>query len=102
MNAMNDYWAGLLLILVGLLVARFPMLIAGYNTMSKEERAKIDSKGLSRMMRKYLVIAGLFGILCMVLLNVLGMQYLKDSATFVLVIGVCILIIIKAQKYKLQ
>ena len=33
-------------ILLGLLVWRFPKLIAGYNTMTPEQQKKVDVKGL--------------------------------------------------------
>lgn len=33
-------------ILLGLLVRRFPKLIAGYNTMTPEQQKKVDVKGL--------------------------------------------------------
>ncbi len=39
-----------ILIGLGVLMKRFPMLIAGYNTHSKKERANIDIKGLSTFM----------------------------------------------------
>ena len=35
---------GFILIIVGFLVKKYPMLIAGYNTMSKTEKAKIILK----------------------------------------------------------
>ena len=39
-----------ILIGLGVLVKRFPILIAGYNTMSKEEKMNVDVKGLSAFM----------------------------------------------------
>ncbi len=38
-----------ILIGLGVLVKRFPILIAGYNTMSKEEKMNVDVKGLSAL-----------------------------------------------------
>lgn len=37
-------------ILLGILIWRFPKLIAGYNTMSGEQKEKVDVKGLKRFM----------------------------------------------------
>ena len=48
-----------ILILAGLLVKNNPDLIAGYNTLSKEEKAKIDTDKLTQITRKYLVLTGL-------------------------------------------
>ena len=39
-----------LFILLGLLVWRFPKLIAGYNTMTPEQQKKVDVKGLKAFM----------------------------------------------------
>ena len=41
---------GGLLVLLGILVRFFPNLIAGYNTMSAEQKKNVDVKGLSRFM----------------------------------------------------
>ncbi|MBE6181592.1 MAG: DUF3784 domain-containing protein [Rikenellaceae bacterium] len=54
---------GSLLIILGLLVKRFPTLIAGYNTMPEEERRNVDIVGLSSFMRRHLVILGALWIL---------------------------------------
>lgn len=53
---------GLFLMLTGWAVVKFPLLIAGYNTMSKEQKEKVDVKGASRMMRKTFVLMG-FGVI---------------------------------------
>lgn len=49
---------GAFLIVVGLLVKRFPMLIAGYNTLPAEKKKNVDVEGLSSFMRRHLVIIG--------------------------------------------
>ena len=46
---------GVLLIVVGLLVKRFPMLIAGYNTMPPAKKKNVDIGGLSSFMRRHLL-----------------------------------------------
>ena len=50
---------GVILILTGIVVKNNPDLIAGYNTLSKEEKEKIDTDKLTQMSRKYLVLTGL-------------------------------------------
>ena len=47
-------------ILLGLLVWRFPKLIAGYNTMTPEERAAFDERALCRFWGKILLPMGAF------------------------------------------
>ncbi|MBT7850031.1 MAG: DUF3784 domain-containing protein [Flavobacteriaceae bacterium] len=50
---------GVILILAGLLVKNNPDLLAGYNTLSNEEKEKIDTDKLTHIARKYLVLTGL-------------------------------------------
>lgn len=52
------YLLGLSLVGFGFLVTRYPMLISGYNTMSKKNREKVDIEQVSRFLRKFLIIAG--------------------------------------------
>lgn len=85
-------------IICGLLIHKFKLywLIAGYNTMSKEEKSKVDIKGLARNMGiMFYLIAAIF-IICSFFRNqfpnieILAMI----SMTAVLIVG-----IFKAQKY---
>ena len=50
---------GGLLVLLGILVRFFPNLIAGYNTMSAEQKKNVDVKGLSRFMCLSLAAIGI-------------------------------------------
>ncbi|MCS3284297.1 DUF3784 domain-containing protein [Bacteroides salyersiae] len=59
-----------ILIGLGVLVKRFPILIAGYNTMSKEEKMNVDVKGLSAFMCYSLV--GMGTVPCTCLLHLFG------------------------------
>ena len=62
-----------ILILTGLLVKNNPDLIAGYNSLSKEEKEKIDTEKLTQMARKYLLLMGfavLFAGIVLSLLNI--------------------------------
>lgn len=49
---------GVILMLSGLAVYRFPMLISGVNTMSKKRLAKVDLDGLKRAFRNVFLICG--------------------------------------------
>lgn len=51
------------LIGLGVLVKRFPMLIAGYNTLTKKEKENIDIKGLSTFVCYSLVGMGIVPLL---------------------------------------
>ena len=56
--------SGVTLMLIGLLVYRFPMLISGVNTMSKKRLAKVDLEGLKCGYRNVFLICG--GVLLLV------------------------------------
>ena len=53
-----DIIIGVILMLTGLAVYRFPMMISGVNTMSKKRLAKIDLEGLKRAYRNVFLIGG--------------------------------------------
>ena len=79
---------GVFLIVVGLLVKRFPMLIAGYNTMPAES-----------FMRRHLVIIGALWVLLAAVLNLTGQQ---DALPVVYVIYLPVYVVwmlIRAQRY---
>lgn len=65
---------GAFLIVVGLLVKRFPMLIAGYNTLPAEKKKNVDVEGLSSFMRRHLVIIGALWTLLAVTLTLTCQQ----------------------------
>ncbi len=50
---------GLFLIIIGFLVSRYPNLIAGYNSLSKEEKEKVDIDRLSNRMKITFIIMGI-------------------------------------------
>ena len=56
--------SGVTLMLIGLLVYRFPMLISGVNTMSKKRLAKVDLEGLKCGYRNVFLICG--GVLLLI------------------------------------
>lgn len=59
----------LILILCGFLVKKYPDLIAGYNTLSPSEKAKIDSKGLALFLKQVLIGLGLLNIVSYLVLT---------------------------------
>ena len=55
-------------VLLGLLVRKYPKLIAGYNTMSPERQKLVDVKGLKAFMCRSFCIIGLLVVLVYYLL----------------------------------
>jgi hypothetical protein len=53
-----DLITGVIMMIMGLLVYKFPMLISGLNTMSKKRLEKVNVEGLKRDMRNVFLIGG--------------------------------------------
>ncbi|MDD2370439.1 MAG: DUF3784 domain-containing protein [Firmicutes bacterium] len=90
---------GIFLIFMGLSVHVFKwyFLISGYNTMSKEKKANVDTAGLGRLM-------GIFGyfnggiFIIMAILQGLGLKPSMVPAIVIFVVST-VFLLIKAQKY---
>lgn len=90
---------GLLLIGCGLAVHKFKKywLIAGYNTMSKEEQEKVDAAGLGRLVGIYLYLNGAVFILAGIL-EASGVRHGMTAALIFMAVST-VFVLIKAQKY---
>ncbi|PKM68590.1 MAG: hypothetical protein CVU95_03020 [Firmicutes bacterium HGW-Firmicutes-2] len=96
-------WINLLiggsLIFVGMAVHLFKwyFLISGYNTMSKEKKAKVDTKGLARLLGMFSYMNGgvfiFIGILQLVKIDI------STTPAYVFLIISTVILLIKAQKY---
>ena len=51
-------FTGFILIIVGLLVKQYPNLLAGYNTLSDEQKKEIDIEKVSTIARNVIVLTG--------------------------------------------
>lgn len=90
---------GFIFIGIGFLVVRCPMLIAGYNTMPKKQREKVDIKGLSLMMRNYLAAMGICTIVVPYLFTCLGWNTWAGASPVLIILGLAVLMSIKGRKY---
>lgn len=75
---------GLFMIGLGFLIKKYPNLIAGYNTMSKERKEQVDITGLSTFMCNGFIIIGLLCIGGYSLFKLIGLDcrmYSFDSLT---------------------
>lgn len=90
---------GIILFIIGFAVhiLKWNMLIAGYNTMPKENKKKVDTKALGRLLGFYGYISGAFFLL-MALLEYLGWSISPTVITAVFVVWTMIILFI-AQKY---
>ena len=91
---------GLLLIVLGFLVKRYPDLIAGYNSLSPEAKARVDIDGLSTMMRNQFFIMGMLMIILHKVLAFFNMEsFLFVGLLLIVFIGTCI-ILMKGKSYE--
>ncbi len=84
---------------MGLLIRKYPNLIAGYNTMPPDRKAKVDIDGLSNWMQKGFVLMGLIIVLGPYTLPLIGLQSLNDSIIFIAVFGIVPILLIGAQRF---
>ena len=90
---------GVFLIVVGLLVKRFPMLIAGYNTMPAEKKKNVDIGGLSSFMRRHLVIMGALWILFTVVLELTDQTDTLAVIYVIYLLPYVVWMLVRAQRY---
>jgi hypothetical protein len=95
----TQFLIGALFILLGIAIHKLKwyFLISGYNTMSREKKANVDTEGLGRLMGLFLYLNG--GVL--ILLGVLNALDLWSGMTpFLVVIGFSTAyLLVRAQKY---
>ena len=77
---------GFIFIICGLLVKNFPNLIAGYNTMSAEEKKNIDIKKFSTFLHNGLIIIGALLIIASVIFYFIGITLLYRLLVDVIII----------------
>jgi len=91
-------YLGVFLILLGIAIKYFKLyfLIAGYNTMSKEEKTKVKIEKAATLMRNFLVFLGL----TLLTLYFITVYYpdtkILDYLFFPLVIGSVLYLIVKS------
>ena len=89
------------LFVLGMHVSKYPNLIAGYNTMTAEQKKKVDVKGLSNFMRRSLCV---IAVLMIVSYFVMVARSVNEKAVSVVstmlipIIG-SIYMVVKAQRY---
>ncbi len=90
---------GLFFIGLGFLVKAVPNLIAGYNTMNKEQKANVDIQGLSTFMRNVFIVIGLVIIAGNFLLRLLEFPMIASSLTFIVPFVGITFVIVKSPKF---
>jgi len=90
---------GVFLIILGLLVKKYPNLIAGYNSLTPEQKEKVNIKKLSSLVRNSFIGMGLIIIWLDYLMKYIGYpEYTFWIFVFTVILGTG-MIVVKAQKY---
>jgi len=86
---------GIILIISGILVKINPNLIAGYNTMSKSDKQKVDIKRLSTFMHNGLILIGAISIMLSITMYFLDVKasYRLMVITGFIIIGVLYIVL---------
>ena len=84
-----------ILILSGIAVKNNPDLIAGYNTLTNEEKEKIDTDKLTHMTRNYFVFIGISVLIIGMVLSFLNVAEKKQLYLIcgIVIFGIALLII---------
>ena len=101
MDSLFVWFFAAIFVLLGLLVRKYPKLIAGYNTMSPERQKLVDVKGLTTFMCRAFCIIGLLIILVYYLLLWGGMAEMAAVLVSVIAVPVVgsVVMVAGAQRY---
>ena len=96
-----ETFTGIILIISGILVKKYPNLIAGYNTLSDADKQKNDIKRLSKFMHDGLIIIGAVSIILSIIMFSFDFKasYRLMIITGLIIIGV-FYIVLKGAKMK--
>ena len=76
-----------------------PDILAGYNTMTKEQKEKVDIKGLTTFMSNGLVIIGLTVITGYLLFSLTGFPMIANILVLILILGGTSVLLIQSRKF---
>ena len=96
----SSFLIGVILIICGFLVKKHPNLIAGYNTLSEDDKEKVDIENLSSMMKRALITIGTLIIVMGLIMSLIKVKehYGLLITSSIVVLGV-IIMIITAKKF---
>lgn len=89
---------GIIFIILGPLVKKWPMLLAGYNTMSNESKKNVDVNGLASFICKSFIVTGLLTISGYFIFHWLGLNGIAEYFIFVPIVSIVITLAV-AQRF---
>ena len=81
-----NWGIGLFLIGMGVLVYKYPNLISGFNTLTPEQKEKVNVKGLKSFMRMVFIFMGVLIPIDFYILRVMGYPMIADYISFLIII----------------
>lgn len=106
MESLPHIFIGLFLILLGVLIkhAKWYFLIAGYNTMPKEQKESYDIEGIATLFRNVMFYMGGVLIIGSILSKLLNVVSIHNTSFFIAIIPGMIYLLAKSNsdKYKLN
>lgn len=90
---------GFIFIALGLFVRIHPDAISGYSTMPREKRRNVDIDGLSRFMRKWLIIAGVSSIVGYWTFRFAGMNHIAEPVMVILPLCALMVAVVNSGRY---
>ena len=96
----TDLITGVILMLSGLMVYKFPMTISGINTMSKKRLEKVDLEGMKNALRNVLLVGGavmlLLGVLSTLIRIPMGVHLV---VLFAVILGTVVASLLISRRY---
>lgn len=91
-----------ILIVSGVLVKKYPNLMAGYNSLSEKEKEGIDTEGLSTFLKNILIILGLGTFVLYFICSALslGIKNIYIINACIITLGVVVAIVYANIKFK--
>ena len=101
MDSLFVWFFAAIFVLLGLLVRKYPKLIAGYNTMSPERQMLVDVKGLTAFMCRAFCVIGLLVVLVYYLLLWDGIAEMAARLVSIIAVPVVgsVVMVAGAQRY---
>lgn len=90
---------GLFMIACGFAVRKYPNLIAGYNTMSEEQKKAVDIDGLSTLMKKGFVAIGILVAFVPNFFVLINLPKTAIISSIVIILTGTIIVLILGRKY---
>ena len=90
---------GCMFVGIGLLVRKYPDLIAGYNTMPEEAKRRVDVEGLTVCIRNGLIVIGTVVIGGFYLLKLAGFIQIARLIVVAAPIVGAVILVVSVQKY---